>query len=814
MAIRTFRPGLFSALLACMSLASLAPLLVLEGSRFEGINGEVADHHDAELLLAASSMARETLSVVEGHRRATETLALSVSLQHQPLEQLQRQLHSLRNSYGGFSYLVLMNPDGVALVAEPPAGADGRPGAGTNYADRPYVQEVQRTRAFALGGVMLGKRSGVPNAHFGVPVLDEHGALEGMLGVALELDMLGRVAAQVESTTELIRVVLLDEQGKVIWHPDPALRRSMSNLASTEIYAQRAPAPAATTGLNEAGQRVRALAVPVALRNANWRAVAVLPMEHIDEEVRRTRTRIVALTLAAFAASLLLSFVFARWLANPIGQLVEVLQSIGESPVGHRPRERLVETTEVAALQGAVAGLQVRLSTQRDMRRAKEQAEESSRAKSSFLANMSHEIRTPINAIMGMTHLVLKTVLSTQQRGYLNQIGTSSRHLLGVVNDILDYSRIEAGKLSLECIRFSLEKVLRDAVAQVEQKAVAKGLALSVSIDPDVPDALMGDPLRVTQILVNFLSNAVKFTTRGTVVLRAKAAKQDADSVALELRVTDTGIGLTEQQQTLLFQSFEQADDSTTRRFGGSGLGLAICRQLATLKGGEVGVESQFGQGSTFWFRASFARALELGPAPLHSAPAVDLSALRGARILLVEDNELNQEIAVALLSDADVEVRVARDGQEALRTLEAEAFDVVLMDLQMPVMDGLEATREIRRRAPLAGLPVIAMTASAMHSERAACEEVGMNDHITKPIEPDVLFGVLSRWVRARGGTPPPPAGQRPHAARAPGSRRARHGRCAAAAARQHGPLRLAPAPVRGGAARAPRRARGPRGR
>ena len=369
-----------------------------------------------------------------------------------------------------------------------------------------------------------------------------------------------------------------------------------------------------------------------------------------------------------------------------------------------------------------------------------------------------------MNAIIGMTRLMLNTQITERQRDYLSKIVNASDALLEIINDILDISKIEAGRMAMESTDFWLDEVLDQLSSIITGRASGKDLELRFSTDERVPRALTGDPLRLGQVLINLASNAVKFTERGEIVVATDLVEREGNKVRLKFSVRDTGIGISQDQITGLFQAFTQADESTTRRYGGTGLGLAICKKLVEMMGGEIEVQSVPGEGSTFSFTVCFAVAQKEPTSrgyPPSAEVAVSTSAhtrLRGCRVLLVEDNPINQQVAVEMLRGAGLVVEIANNGREAVEALSppvaADHFDVVLMDLQMPKMNGYQATRMIRRDPRLNELPIIAITAHAMEEERAKCLAAGMNDHVSKPIDAELLLITLSLWINP---IPPP---------------------------------------------------------
>jgi signal transduction histidine kinase/DNA-binding response OmpR family regulator len=474
----------------------------------------------------------------------------------------------------------------------------------------------------------------------------------------------------------------------------------------------------------------------------------------VQDEARRSLGRGGLLVLAALLASVALSFWLARVLTKPLFDLVGVMERVRQhgSYEIRAPRRSADEVGDlVDGFNAMLSEVQVRDT---ELREARAQAEAGARAKAEFLAMMSHEIRTPMNGVIGMTGLLRDTSLSPEQREYVDTVQTSANALLTILNDVLDFSKVEAGRLDLESIDFDLRSAVQDVVELLAERAQSKGLELLSMVEPSVPDAVQGDPGRFRQILTNLIGNAVKFTEQGEVVASARLVEEQTNALVLRIEVRDTGIGISPEARSRLFQAFSQADGSTTRRFGGTGLGLAICRRIVDLMGGEIGVESEAGRGSVFWFTVRFAKAAGAVKPAVPASP----QALHQARALVIDDNATNRQILRVQLQAWGLRVDAAEGGPAGLACLRAAAaaddpFRVILLDMQMPGMSGLDVAHAVRSEAGFRELPMVLLTSWLEPSLNAASLAAGISACLSKPVRLPRLLEALGNVLEPMPG-------------------------------------------------------------
>ncbi len=845
-----------------------------------------------------SAIAGRQRLVVESTRVLLMTLAQLDTITSGPEDERSELLLELLNSHAAYTNLLLLDPDGRVLAsAKPPTDPE------ISLADKDYFQNALRTYDFSVGALAMDPATGLPILPFALPVTDP---ADGRVRMVILAELTPGIEAEELSSllNGKIHLHLRDSRGELAFAIPTEIDHGPKNYelgAWREITARGEPSGVITLVDREGREYLlayRQLRLPGAEKP--YMTVELSVSKSVAyAEADAVLLRDILLLAGAGLAALLIAWLMGRAiLVRPVNMLVPAVRALAGGNLGARAAFKGLHG-EMGLLAKTFDEMADALEARaRELTSAKLAADTANKAKSEFLANMSHEIRTPMNAVIGMAYLALKTKLSPKQHAYVKKIYAAAGALLGIINDILDFSKIEAGRLDMEKTEFKLDDILDNIAALISHKADEKGLEVLFGVDGNVPQSLVGDPLRLGQVLTNLLNNAVKFTERGEVIVSCTLDAVMGDKVRLKFMIKDTGIGMTPEQQGKLFTAFTQADGSITRRFGGTGLGLTITKRLLEMMNGSISVVSEHGRGSTFTFTAEFGipegaeveetrrlgdsarilvvddneparrmlqsvlngmmfkadsaesateafamlwqadaedpyrivlmdwrmpgmdgieathrllselnlshmprvyittamgrsevlqQAEKAGAAgvlykPVNKSTLFDTltEALQGAsrspkaerrirpreqislagtRILLVEDNPVNRQVAAELLQDAGAEVATAVNGRIALEMIRQSdrtpPFDLVLMDLQMPEMDGYEAASILRADKAYDSMPIVAMTAHAMVEERNKCLSVGMNDHISKPIEVDKFFLTLARWLQPAEGAP-----------------------------------------------------------
>ncbi len=726
--------------IATLAVTRSAERALLETAKEKLMNAAMTAGNNIDLQIQRARVDVLSASLVPDIRSALDPETVGHSENREAfIHSLNTLLHTLGKVSNTYETFYITSDTGVTLASSAPETV-GK----LDISDRVWFHEAMRSEEMIISSPFISRLTG--DTLVAVIKKIDYGDYSGAMVGSLQLEKTIMPALRLGSRDNF-QTAVITESGIVA----AALTGSLKNTSVrnepwflTVLNSQEGYIPITVNGQDK-------LLAYYRLPNAALFSLAIDSTDRLLGPARFVRNLGVLVLLLSFGLAYATIYNIMAPMITYIRTLASAANKIGTGDLAQNiPVSRDDELGDLAA------SLRSMLETLKQMIF---RAEEATRAKSDFLARMSHEIRTPLNAVIGMAYLSLQDAVQDKQRDAFAKIHTAATNLLGIINDILDFSKVESGKMVLEHEPFSLRETLRATIQLLQGRADEKKIQLRLAVDDAIPDVLMGDSLRLSQVCINLCGNAVKFTNEGSVVLGVFLEEIEEKAVTLYFRIEDTGIGMSVEQQRDIFDAFSQADGSITRRFGGTGLGLAISRHLVELMGGTIWVSSKPGKGSDFQFTARFSISEKQ---TLEAATEVALQTmprLGQAKVLVVEDNELNQEIAVGLLELMGITPALAANGREAVALCEREEFDLIFMDIQMPVMDGLEATRRIRAsgKGNTATVPIIAMTANAMTSDREKSLEAGMNAHIAKPINHAELAETVRRWCCEER----PPAGR-----------------------------------------------------